>query len=185
VKRFLLGASGAERLCALGAKGWRFCAAPPLHRSGSHLGALGDWLFTCDQGATAEAYGRAQDGGANACTCNTCRNFVVVRDRVFPAAFLALLDSLGIDPHKDGEVYHNGRLAPGRHDYGGWFHFVGSLDRTGDFPVVDFGGGFTVWLTRKAAPVLAALKDHPLVELQFHATNVPWGLDEPESAGDP
>jgi hypothetical protein len=27
-----LGASGAEKLCALGAKGWRFYAAPQLHR---------------------------------------------------------------------------------------------------------------------------------------------------------
>jgi hypothetical protein len=32
VKGFWVGASGAERLCALGAKGWRFCAAPQLHR---------------------------------------------------------------------------------------------------------------------------------------------------------
>jgi hypothetical protein len=30
--RFLLGASGAEKLCALGAKGRRFYAAPQLHR---------------------------------------------------------------------------------------------------------------------------------------------------------
>jgi hypothetical protein len=29
--RLLLGASGAEKLCALGAMG-RFCAAPQLHR---------------------------------------------------------------------------------------------------------------------------------------------------------
>jgi len=29
---FLLVASGAEKLCALGAKGWRTCAAPQLHR---------------------------------------------------------------------------------------------------------------------------------------------------------
>jgi hypothetical protein len=32
VRRFLLGASGAEKLCALGAKGWGFYAAPQLHR---------------------------------------------------------------------------------------------------------------------------------------------------------
>jgi len=32
VKRFWLGASGAEKLCALGAKGWGFGAAPQLHR---------------------------------------------------------------------------------------------------------------------------------------------------------
>jgi hypothetical protein len=30
--RLRLGALGAEKLCALGAKGWRFCAAPQLHR---------------------------------------------------------------------------------------------------------------------------------------------------------
>jgi hypothetical protein len=28
----LLGASGVKKLCALGAKGWGFCAAPQLHR---------------------------------------------------------------------------------------------------------------------------------------------------------
>jgi hypothetical protein len=32
VRRFLLGASGAEKLCALGATGCRFYAAPQLHR---------------------------------------------------------------------------------------------------------------------------------------------------------
>jgi hypothetical protein len=32
VKRFLLGASGAEELCALGANGSGFRAAPQLHR---------------------------------------------------------------------------------------------------------------------------------------------------------
>jgi hypothetical protein len=32
VKGFLLGASGAKKLCTLGANGLRFCAAPQLHR---------------------------------------------------------------------------------------------------------------------------------------------------------
>ena len=30
--RLLIGASGAERLCALGALGWRLCAAAQLYR---------------------------------------------------------------------------------------------------------------------------------------------------------
>jgi hypothetical protein len=141
---------------------------------------FGDWLYTCDRSATAVAYSRARDGGSNGCTCNGCRNFVVVRDRVFPAEFVKLLESLGIDPHKDGEVYHNGRLALGRHDYGGWFHFVGFLDHTGDFSVVDFGDGFTAWMCPKTAPELQSLKGQSLVQLEFHSTNVPWGLDEPE-----
>jgi hypothetical protein len=60
-------------------------------------------------------------------------------------------------------------------------HFVGSLDRTGDFAPVDFGDGFTAWLCRRGAPTLPALKDLPLVQLEFHATHVPWGLSEPEA----
>ena len=63
----------------------------------------------------------------------------MARANAFPAEFLALLDQLGIDSHKDGEVYHNGRLAPGCHDYAGLFHFIGSLPETGDFSPVRLG----------------------------------------------
>jgi hypothetical protein len=145
------------------------------------LGALGEWLFTNDLIATRQAYSGICAGGADECNCNGCRNFISVRDRVFPPAFLTLLESLGIESHKDGEVYHNGQISPGRHDYGGWYHFVGSLDRTGDLPPVDFGGGFTAWLCRSHSPALPGLTGLPLVELQFHADNVPWGLSEPEA----
>ena len=144
------------------------------------MGTLGEWLFTNDLYATQQAYAGIRKGGVDECTCNGCRNFIAVRDRVFPPAFLSLLQSLGIDAYKDGEVYRNGQLAPGRHDYGGWYHFVGSLDRSGDFPPVDFGDGFTAWLCRRNSPALPGLKGLPLVELNFHADNVPWGLPERE-----
>jgi hypothetical protein len=127
--------------------------------------SLGEWLFTNDLCATQKAYSNIDAGGADECTCNPCKNFVAVRDRVFPAAFLSLLESLGIDPHKDGEVYHNAQLAPGRHDYAGWYHFVGLLDKSGDFLPVDFGGGFTAWLCQRHSPALPGLKDLTLVEL--------------------
>jgi hypothetical protein len=91
-----------------------------------------------------------------------------------------LLDQLGVDPRKDGEVYHNARLAPGRHDYAGWYHFVGTLDQTGDFPPVSLGNGFTVWMCRAHAPRLPSLKSASVVQLEFHAEAVPWLLDEPE-----
>jgi hypothetical protein len=103
-----------------------------------------------------------------------------VREQVFPSAFVELLDALGIDPCKDGEIYHNGQLVPGCHDYAGWFHFVGTLDHTGGGAAVDLGGGFTVWLCRKSAPELEALKGKPLVQVEFHATGVPWQLNEAE-----
>lgn len=136
--------------------------------------------FECDLQATRAAYAKVERGGAASCDCNGCRNFVAVRMQVFPQRFVAFLETLGIDPSKDGEIYHNARLAPGRHDYAGWFHFVGDLYVTGDFPVVDFGEGFTAWLCRASAPSLTALQGMPLVQLEFHSEAVPWVLDEAE-----
>lgn len=89
------------------------------------MASLGEWRYTCDRSATAEVYARASFGYSSQCTCNGCRNFVGARAEVFPPAFLSLLTTLGIDPAKDGEVYHNGRLSPGKHHYGGWFHSSG------------------------------------------------------------
>ena len=89
---------------------------------------FGEWEFTSDRQATVAAYAQAAAGGAGTCSCNGCRNFVLVRDRVYPPEFVAFLESLGIDPHKDGEAYHTGEITPGNHHYGGWFHFVGSLE---------------------------------------------------------
>jgi len=99
---------------------------------------------------------------------------------VFPGEFLALMDRLGIDPLKDGEVSHIARLAPGRHHYRGWYHFVGTLEETGDFPPVDLGVGFAVWMCHASAPCLRSLRGLPVVQLEFHAESVPWLLDEEE-----
>jgi hypothetical protein len=145
----------------------------------NHIGAaskmanLGQWKYSADRDATILAYSRAERGWADTCDCADCRNFRVARARAFPAEFLSLLGQLGIDPRKDAEVYHNARLAPGRHDYGGWYHFIGTLDETGDFPPVDLGGGFTVWMCRAAAPRLPSLKGKLTVQVEFHADAVP------------
>jgi len=121
---------------------------------------------------------RAGAGGADTCTCVWCRNFVQVRERAYPPRFLAFLESVGIDPLKDGEVYHNGEMQPGAHYYGGWFHFVGALETTGDFATVDLGPGFRAYLCRKSAPELVALEGLGLVQVEFQAEGVPWVLEE-------
>jgi hypothetical protein len=141
---------------------------------------LGFFTFTVDRLATAQAYRTAGNGGADSCSCRACRNFRLVRDSAFPPEFLRLLEELGIDPVKDGEVYHNARIGPARHDYAGWFHFVGTLDEAEDLPGVRIGEGFTVWLCRANAPRLKTLDGLAAVQLEFHAESVPWVLDEPE-----
>ena len=141
---------------------------------------FGQWKYSAYREATINAYRQTKSGGVDICNCATCRNFRVAREHVFPEGFLRLLDELGIDPLKDGEVYHNARLSPGRHDYGGWYHFIGALDEPGDFPVVQLGDGFTAWMCRASAPRLASLENAPTVQLEFHAEQVPWLLNEPE-----
>ena len=142
------------------------------------MASFGLWGFTCDHQATVDAYALIERGGSDNCTCNSCRNFSAARTHVFPPEFLAFLTSVGIDSRKDGEVYHNAQLAPGIHDYGGWFHFVGTLDKTGDFPVIPLADGFSAWLCRKGAPALPGLDGLALVQVEFHAERVPWVLSE-------
>jgi hypothetical protein len=142
--------------------------------------SLGQSKYCVDRDATTLAYSQGGKGGADTCNCSGCRNFRLARAKVFPAEFIALLDQLGIDPSKDGEVYHNGQMAPGRHDYAGWFHFVGELTETGDFTPITLAEGFTVYLCPASAPRLASLERLPVVQLEFHVVSVPWLLDEPE-----
>jgi hypothetical protein len=143
--------------------------------------SFGQSEYSANRDATIQAYGRTERGGAETCTCAGCRNFRVARGRILPAKFVALLDQLGIDPRKDAEVYQIARVAPGRHDYGGWYHFVGTLDQTSDFAAIDFGDGFTAWMCYATAPRLPSLDGLPAVQLEFYAKAVPWLLDEPES----
>jgi hypothetical protein len=145
------------------------------------MALFGQWKYSVDRDATRLAYRQAERGGADGCDCNGCRNFRLAREHVFPPQFLALLDELGIDPRKDGEVYHCARLAPGLHIYGGWYHFIGSLDETGDFPPVTFGPpDLSVWMCRGTAPRLPSLKDKQAVQLEFGTEAAPWLLEEPE-----
>ncbi len=106
---------------------------------------------------------------------------MAARDGVFLPKFREFLDSVGVDYRKDGEIYHNARLAPGRHHYGGWFHFVGTLDKTGDFPPVEFGEGFKARLRGRSAPSLKSLAGLPLVQVEIEAERVPWVLQEKEA----
>ena len=77
--------------------------------------SLGDWEYSNDRAATEGAYTQAGPSGAEACNCNTCRNYVAVRQRVLPLGFVTFLHSVGIDPMKEAEAYHLAQLTPGCH----------------------------------------------------------------------
>lgn len=137
------------------------------------------WDFVVDRDATRAAYKAAERGGSQECECAGCRNFCDARSVVFSSKFLAFLDELGIDPRKDAEVVHIQRVAPGMHHYSGWFHFVGTLNKSAD-TVTNFGDGFSVWMCPSFAPRLASLRGKEVVQLEFETPNVPWLIDAEE-----
>ena len=140
---------------------------------------FGDWSFAVDREATVRAYAKGLDDTYR-CDCAYCRNFRLARMQVLPAAFVAFLDELGVDPLMEAEVYELGRNDDGHHMYGGWYHFVGRLETTGDFAQVEFSPNFSAFLLRSHAPRIPSLEGAEVVQLEFTCEAVPWVLDEPD-----
>ncbi len=136
---------------------------------------LGDQLVRYDREATVAAYIGLVVGGAESCGCVHCRNFAAQRAQLYPQAFRILLERLGIDPNKEGEVFDgmgpfDGRIRP----IGGWFYFIGELIEQGERLIeVD---SFQYWF-QPTFPRPPACFSGPVAAIEF-ATQVPWVLAE-------
>lgn len=151
---------------------------------------FGRWEISADAESTRKAYASVLLGGPEKCGCEPCLNFAAARNQIYPADVLALFARLGISSSREVEIYYMGRLAPDRHLYGGWFHFVGSILSGADaakqvaenlwqpeFERISehFKMGFSSRVELAREP-FAGL---PLVQLEFTA-EVPWVLAAPE-----
>jgi len=67
------------------------------------------------------------------CGCASCRNYRVARGGLFQGAAADFFVQFGIDINKEAEVYGMGPVQPGGEfiQYGGWFHFIGEIVRSG------------------------------------------------------
>jgi len=147
------------------------------------------WLLRCDPETTRAGYARIEQGAPERCGCDHCLNFIARREQSYPPEVLDLLTRLGIDHRREAEVYHLARLPNGLHQYGGWFHFVGTFEGPGAWEadasgkrrprLVPVDGHFSLALRRDAQLAPEPLKDQPLVQLDF-LVEVPWILDRPE-----
>jgi hypothetical protein len=90
----------------------------------------GDQIIRFDRSLTAVTYKRIPQGDAERCGCSYCLNFAAQRSSAYPEEFRAILDNIGIDHEKEGEVYELGPEA-GLRIYGGWFYFAGEVVQSG------------------------------------------------------
>jgi len=105
----------------------------------------GDQIIRYDRGQTRMAYSAMRVGWAERCGCSYCLNFAAQRATAYPENFRLLLNQLGIDPEKEGEVYECGPDGQLR-AYGGWFFFVGELIEAGE-RMTDATPGFQYFFT--------------------------------------
>jgi hypothetical protein len=140
---------------------------------------VGDQTIRWDREATIAAYESVVQGGAEECGCMFCRNFAAQRGLVYPASFLQVLERLGIDPTKEGEVFEYGPVGDGVHLYGGWFYLAGEMVNAGErncvAPEVD---GFDYFFGRSAPAPPAAFRSGPWLALEF-TLRVKWVIPEP------
>src|SRR5258708_34786038 len=93
---------------------------------------FGRWQLSCDPESTRKAYAAVLMGGPEECGWQPCLNFVAARDQIYEPDVRAVLEKLGVSHNREVEIYHMARLQTGRHLYGGWFHFVGSIGSSAD-----------------------------------------------------
>ncbi len=125
---------------------------------------IGDQLIRCDRDATVAAYLQVPHGQANDCPCSGCRNFALLREKIYPTEFRNLLDTIGIDGNKEGEAVHYGPVEGSLHFYGGWFYFVGEI-------AFQY---FCSWIFPRPPAIFGS----QVASLEF-ATRLPWVLDTP------
>ena len=148
------------------------------------------WIFKCDPEATQRAYMKVPTGCAEECGCDTCQNFLAARNYAYPLEGLALFSRLGIAYNREAESYHNARLDSGLHSYGGWFHFIGSIEKGDDLAkatdTIAFQNSFekiaehfSVGFTSNAVLIPKSFEGNTVVQLEFQ-TEIPWLIDKPE-----
>jgi hypothetical protein len=133
----------------------------------------GDQTIRFDRTLTRTAYSTLPGGDAERCGCLYCLNFAAQRSSVYPSEFRSLLQQIGIDFEKEGEVYE---VAPegNLRIYGGWFYFVGEIAEPGERNAsLDI---FEFWFANaKQLPQPAVDFGDKVAAVEF-ITKLPWVL---------
>lgn len=140
-----------------------------------------NWILDCDVEATRKAYDGIDFGGAEACDCHLCRNFLLTRPEVFPTEILDLFVQLGIDHKKEAESYHAAPIAPRLHLYEAWYHFVGQIVQQPDSPA-NLSEHKTIDFITKRDLAAKSFGNQPLVQVEL-TLEVSWlleGKEEPD-----
>jgi hypothetical protein len=138
---------------------------------------VGDQIVLYDRALTERAYAGLEAGDAERCGCSYCRNFASQRAVIYPGSFREILNQLGIDADKEGEVYECGSDGS-LWQYGGWFYLSGQLIQPGE-RMTDAGSGFQFYFAdAKRLPKPAGDFGENVLAVEFSGAKVRWVIAE-------
>ena len=142
--------------------------------------AFGPWELRVNVEQTRSCYQQTDEVSAEGCGCDPCRNFALTRQLAYPPEVIAFFEELGIDRWKPFELSHYSKMPSGRHLYGGWHYFCGSVENgpSGKATVHRITPTFEIELNPIEHP-RQPFPDSSSVQLDFF-TELPWILDAPE-----
>ena len=142
------------------------------------------WQFRIDASGTLAAYSQWKGRRAEDCSCAYCRNWIAQRDAECPAELRRFLEIVGVDPHKEAEVWQAGPLDGGYAFNSGWWHFIGQVEKKGPDTIQlepqQLGKGKDWSLSffpEKVDLKISTLPNSPIIQIEF-AVSLPWVLAE-------
>ena len=103
------------------------------------------WKVAVDVQGTRAIYAQST-AGADACGCSACQSYASVRHIAIPREARHVLDSLGIDPMKEEEVFGGYPDGTNSRRFEGWFHFLGEVLEGNSQGIVNVTPGFSFYL---------------------------------------
>jgi len=85
-----------------------------------------NWVFEVDRSKTESLYDKVKLSGTESCGCGQCKEFIALKDIIYPQEIKELFKKLGVDIYKEFELCDHGNEEYG-HVYSWWFHFVGKI----------------------------------------------------------
>lgn len=152
---------------------------------------IGRWKIKFDREATLAAYSGVSLGSPESCGCEDCLNLVAARSQAYAPEAMAIFEQLGIDHTKEAETWRMCREESGLHLYGGFFHFIGSIEsgkdavvfinQTGTFDLEKLGDYFEYGFTSNVHLLPESFAGKEIVQLEFQ-TRTAWVIktEEPE-----
>ncbi len=148
-----------------------------------------DWELNVDFLNTQKLYTDMDSGAAELCNCTDCENFIDNRNNLYPTEVRALLNELGVDYSKEGDIWKICK-ENNLHRYSGCFFFVGNFkgensiqplsNSSSETILKTVTDNFSIGFCNCSYASINSKSTHNTIQIEFEA-RIPWTIDKTEN----